>query len=196
MIAVIVEGSGEVEAVPVLLRRFIAQAGMYDIRVERPIKIKRNRIIKVGELEKSAELAKRSFPEADSLVFIIDADDDCPKELGPALLNRLKTSAPHLNCSVTLVKSEFEAWFLASIESLRGQRGIRDEIEAPEFPEDVRDAKGWLTQAMSGNRAYLETDDQAALAELFDFNLAYSRSRSFRKFSKDVNQILEQLRNS
>ena len=193
MIVAIVEGTGEVEALPIVLRRFLDGASLWDVKVERPIRIRRNRIVKPDELEKSAELAKRQYPDASSIILVIDSDDDCPKELGPQLLARLQAVVPEWRCSVTIIKSEFEAWFIASIESLRGRRGINSNAEAPEFPEEIRNAKGWLTDRMEGSKTYLETDDQAAFSAIFDFDLAYERSRSFRKFSKDIKQILQSL---
>ncbi len=193
MIASIVEGQSEVEALPILIRRFLYDAGAYEEDVGRPIRIKRSLIVKEGELEKSAELAKRMTPGVSAILLVIDADEDCPKELGPSLLKRLTEAASGLPCSVVLANCEFEAWFVASIESLRGERGITANASAPQWPEDIRDAKGWLTREMQGARTYLATHDQAALAAKFGFDLALKRSRSFRKFSKDVKNIVEQL---
>lgn len=53
MIQPIVEGYGEVEAVPILLRRFIEEANAWDIVIGRPIRCNRNKLIKRPELEKN-----------------------------------------------------------------------------------------------------------------------------------------------
>ena len=42
---------------------------------------------------------------------------------------------------------------------------------------------------MMGGRSYLETDDQAAFSERMDTDAAYARSRSFRKFDKEMRQV-------
>jgi hypothetical protein len=83
-------------------------------------------------------------------------------------------------CVVVLAHREFEAWFLASIESLRGRRGIRPDAESHAQPESVRDAKGALEERMEPTRSYSETADQAALSAEFDMRATFSRSRSFR----------------
>src|SRR2546426_7135782 len=44
-------------------------------------------------------------------------------------------------CAVVLAHREYEAWFLASLESLRGRRGIRGDAEAHPDPEEPRDRK-------------------------------------------------------
>ena len=45
MIQPIVEGHGEVGAVPVLLRRFLQDADLFDVKVGNPIRCKRSQIV-------------------------------------------------------------------------------------------------------------------------------------------------------
>ena len=52
-LATIVEGHAEVESVPLLLRRIFAQFGVSDISISRPFRVKRNRVVKPGELERA-----------------------------------------------------------------------------------------------------------------------------------------------
>ena len=63
-IASVVEGHGEVEAVPLLLRRFAAQ---WDPSVSfealKPVRIARSKLLKQGELERAIELAASKAPE-------------------------------------------------------------------------------------------------------------------------------------
>ena len=42
---------------------------------------------------------------------------------------------------VFLAKKEFEAWFLAAAESLRGQQGLPLDLTSPHYPENIRGAK-------------------------------------------------------
>lgn len=49
----IVEGKGEVEAVPVLLRKIFDEMGVYDVTVTRPFRVKRNRVVRPGEIERT-----------------------------------------------------------------------------------------------------------------------------------------------
>ena len=77
---------------------------------------------------------------------------------------------------VVLAKTEFEAWFIAAAESLRGKRRLRDDLSPPSDPEAIRNAKGWLGQRMVGKSKYSEVLDQPALTELFDLTAAQARA--------------------
>jgi hypothetical protein len=79
---------------------------------------------------------------------------------------------------------EYEAWFLATIESLRGKRGIRPDADSHPNPEEPKGAKGQLELRMHPGRSYSETADQPALSAMFDMALAYRRCRSFRRLVK------------
>ena len=92
-----------------------------------------------------------------------------------------------------LAKHEFEAWFLAAAESLRGQRGLVDDIHAPNDPEAIRGAKEWLSQRMEDHRTYRETQDQPALAARFDIEQA-RQADSFDKCYRDIARLLDELR--
>ncbi|MBM3237166.1 DUF4276 family protein [Candidatus Poribacteria bacterium] len=188
----IVEGHSEVKSVPVLMRRFLQLHGIYDVVIEKPIRIKRQQIIKEGQLERAIARALLR-PNCRAIVIILDADDDCPKELAPSLLKGAQKVSPSTVVSVVLPKSEFESWFLGSIESLHGVRGISDTATSPSDVEALRDAKGQLTNIMEGRRVYIEVDDQPAFAATFDFKLAYENCRSFRKFQKDFEAIMASL---
>ena len=72
---------------------------------------------------------------------------------------------------------------MATIESLRGVRGIREDAEPHPQPEAPRGAKEQLERRMARGRKYLETDDQLALSQAFSLRDAYQRSRSFRKLT-------------
>jgi len=190
----IVEGQAEVDSMPVLMRRLLEEWGIYQLRIEKPVRVKRNQIIKQGELERRVTLAMQR-PDCRAVVIIIDADDDCPKELAPRLLDRAELIVRNRNTpvSVVLPKSELESWFVGSVESLRGLRGITNAVCSPPDPEAIRDAKGYLTRAMQRNRRYLEVDDQPAFAERFDLHQAYNNCRSFRKFYTDFRRIVDSL---
>lgn len=195
-IGCIVEGHGEVEAVPVLIRRIVGN--LYPelpIFVERPIRAPKNLVVKAGELERRVELAARKVGKQGIIFLIFDSDVDCPAELGPALLERALQIRGDLPIAVVLAKCEFEAWFLAAAESLRGQRGLKDDIDSPKNPEEIRDAKGWLSDEMENNRKYSETRDQPALAALFDIEQA-RQADSFDKCYREIVRLLEELQKS
>jgi hypothetical protein len=188
-IATIVEGHAEVESVPVLLRRIFAQRGVSDIEVARPFRIKRNRLVKEGELERAISQSIRDRDGVAGIMVLIDSDDDCPAELGVQLLERAKktTSMP---VSVVLAQREFECWFLGAKESLRGINGIAKIATTPLTPENIRGAKEHLTRNMTGGRRYLAVDDQVSFAERFDINMARQRCASFDKCYREAERLL------
>ena len=193
-IGCIVEGESEVETVPLLIRRIAAN--LYPelpIVVLPPIRRPRNQVVKENELEKAVEFVARQIGGQGAIFIIFDGDDDCPAELGPALLRRASQARSDLPIAVVLAKHEFEAWFLAAAESLRGRRGLRNNLNSPDNPEAIRDAKGWLSQGMRNSRKYRETRDQPALAALFDIEQA-RQADSFDKCYRDIVRLLSELR--
>ena len=111
--------------------------------------------------------------------MLLDANGDCPAELGAALLRRARAARPDLLIEVVLAKCEYEAWFIAAADSLRGTRGISNAANVPPDPESIRGAKEWLRARMSG--PYSSTADQAALTARFDMTAARRRAPSFDK---------------
>ena len=187
--AVVVEGHGEIQAVPVLLRRIAAELG-HGVHVPRPVRIRRNRVSRAGELERAVELASRDAGEAGSVLVLLDADQDCPVDLAAALASRARAVRPERPIRVVIARTEFESWFLAAAESIGGRRSIVVPETTPTNPEAVRDAKGVLSSWMPGNRSYRPSRDQAALAAVFDLRAARS-APSFDKLWRDVESLLE-----
>ncbi len=195
-IAAIVEGYGECEAVPILIRR-IAQTinpGLVP-KVLPPLRVPASRLLKQGEIERSVELAARKLQGRGGIVIIVDCDwqNGCPAEDGPMLLKRAVSVRSDLPIAVVLAKREFEAWFLAAAESLRGQHGLPEGLEPPPDPEEIRGAKEWLSDRMSPGRSYAETTDQPAMTAVFDMEMA-RHADSFDKCYREIKNMLEQLR--
>lgn len=186
MILPIVEGHGEVTAVPILIRRIVAHyAPDVYTHVGQAIRVKRTELVRPGGIERTVELAARQTTPADGILILLDADDDCPRGIAEALLARAKAARPDRVVSVVAANREYEAWFLAAARSLRGKRGLGDDLEPPPDPEAIRDAKGWLASRTTQGFSYKPTIDQPALTQLFDLEQAYA-ARSFRKIVKDV----------
>jgi hypothetical protein len=96
---------------------------------------------------------------------------------------------PDLHVSIVLANREYEAWFLAAAESLAGTRNFSSEMSPPPDPEEIRNAKGWLNKYLPRNMRYSPTQDQAALSQRLDLQLARTKSRSFRKLWKEIEAI-------
>ncbi len=193
-IATVVEGHGETEALPVLIRRFRDEINpALPLHAAPPIRIPRCTLLKPGELERAVQLAALDARPGGAVLVVLDADNDCPKTLAPELLRRARTGVSDLPVSVVLAKREFEAWFLAAAESLRGHRGLPADLEPPPDPEAVRGAKEWLARNMPPGQRYAATLDQPALTAVFDLQSARRRSPSFDKFCREITRLLEGL---
>jgi hypothetical protein len=193
-IGCIVEGHGEVEAVPILIRR--VAASLYpelSLVMPHPIRVSRSKVVKEGELEREVELAAWNIGGKGAIFVLLDSDDDCPAQLGPELRLRALKARGDLPIAVVLAKREFEAWFLAAAESLRGKRGLKNELEPPDNPEEIGDAKGWLRQRREDDRRYRETVDQPGLTAQFDLNQARNTA-SFDKCYRDIVYLISELR--
>ena len=193
-ISCIVEGHGEVKAVPILIRR-VAASLCPELPIGRlhPIRVSRSKVIQEGELERTVELAARKIGGQGAIFILLDSDDDCPARLGPELLCRALEVRGDLPIAVVLAKHEFEAWFLAAAESLRGHRGLKNDLQSTHNPEGIRGAKGWLRQRLESGETYRETLDQPALTASFDLDQA-RHADSFDKCYRDIVRLLDELR--
>ena len=190
-IATIVEGHGEVKAVPILLRRIAARVSpCIALQIPTPIRVKRQRVLKPGELDRAVELAARQVGQAGCILILLDANGDWPEQMGPSLLRRARELSQDRSILVVLAKREYEAWFLAAARSIAGHHGISADVESPVNPEAVSDAKGWLGKRMPSGQRYRETLHQPKLTARFDLDAARA-APSFDKLWRDVTALLE-----
>lgn len=180
----VVEGHGEEGAVRILIQRVVhlLDPQAY-VQVERPIRQPRTALLRSGELERVVQLAASRVRGDGGVLVLIDSDDDCPAEFGPALAARAQAARPDVPVGVVLAHREYEAWFLAAASSLAGQRGLPADLQDHPQPETKRGAKEWLGQRMP--RGYSEPLDQPSFTRSFDLTLAL-RTRSFRKCVKEI----------
>ena len=191
-IVTIVEGPGEVEAMPILIRRIAEVAAPEAVpHVPRPIRVKRDRFLKENELERYVDLAGRQAGTDGGVLIVLDADDDCPPELASTILGRATRARSDRVIKVVLARREYEAWFLAAADSIAGLRGLPSDLTPPANAESIRNAKGWLTSSMPPGRAYKETRDQPALTSLFELATARRGAPSFDKMWRTVTQLLQ-----
>lgn len=179
-VAAIVEGYGDVHAIPTLISRTGVE---FDTPMIAPDPIKAGewkKVRKVGELERYLELAyRRSW---DKVVLIMDLEDDCcAQEMGiaTARINAWRGNR-QVDVGLVFLVKEYESIFLSCIEDIvDGHNGL----EVPD-PESIRDAKGKLKQ-ITGRR-YKETIDQEGYTHLINLGHLAQRSRCYRKLVKEL----------
>ena len=190
-IAVIVEGDGEVEAVPELIRRYAEMAGWPGrVSVKPVIRQPASKLLKPGELERHVELAARKLGGPGGIFVLLDCEDACPANLGPKLFARIRAARRDLPVSLVLAHREFEAWFLGSAESIAGKRKLPPGLKSHPAPESVRGCKEWLTEKMPRGTGYEEVNDQPALTRPFDMDAARSSCPSFDKCHRELLALL------
>lgn len=185
-IASIVEGDGEVAALPILLRRLAAEREPFVlVNALPPIRVRRDRFLnRDEEFRRQLLLAAAKCGDDGWILIVLDADDDCPKSLGREIYVRAQQYVPHRRLSVVLANREFEAWFIAAAQSLDGVRGFSVKPDEKPEAERPRNAKGWIREHMQGG-AYSEVIDQPAFVARIDLQQAFDNSRSFRKLCKE-----------
>jgi hypothetical protein len=194
-IASIVEGHGDVQAVPILLRRIAsAVKPEVDLKLNPPLRVKVSSFLNdrdTGYFSKYIELASRkaSAWEESCVLIVLDCEDECPAVLGPKILKRAAQTRPDMEFIVLLACREFESWFLAAADSLAGVCGLPSDLHAPVNHGSIRDAKGWLSERMAV--PYNEPEHQPKLASAFDMELA----KSSASFKRAIDKLVNFLRN-
>jgi hypothetical protein len=122
----VIEGKGEVEAIPLLIRRICNELlGMYALRTTQPVRITRSRLVREGELERAIRLAHINNHAQGPVLVVLDADDDP----GPRLKARALAVTQSQSVSIVIPNYEFETWFLTAAESLSGKKGLRERLD-------------------------------------------------------------------
>lgn len=193
-IGCIVEGQGDEEAVPELIRRLAQRSHPY-VRVDcRAVqRVKRQKLVKPGELERSVEVLARKLTLPRGVLILVDSDREPPGCEAPKLLQRAKSARPDLEAGVVLAHYEFETWFLAAADSLRGLHGFNPPVAVIVDPEAIRGAKERLNRYMPANNPYGEVKHQKEFTKRFDLNAARRHSRSFDKCVREVERLLTAL---
>ena len=180
-LGLIVEGQTEEAALPEIVRRLSDDAGRL-VQIEKPFRVKRNRIVQDGEVERSTQRLIQSRLPLDGILLLVDADDDPWQTLEQRLEVRGRRATDVPFHAIAAVRT-FEAWFLAAKPSLVGVRGIGAEAAVPgEGAEAVQNGAARLSANMDGRRRYVKTDDAPAFAARMDLAMAREHSASFRRF--------------
>lgn len=176
-LGLVVEGHGEVAAVPVLVRRIFAESDLPSAMLPRlmpPHRVPRSRAL-AGELTRALDLQANRAGSDGAVLVLLDSDDDDPD----ALIGRVRDMAGPMKSAllVAVAVREYEAWFLAGIRSLRRHKSVRGDATFAGDPEQPRDAKDRLAHLM--HETYKETIHQPAFSQIVDLDQVRRHSPSF-----------------
>lgn len=184
-IGLVVEGPGDREAVPVLVRKYLAHTQRYAVNVGHPISANgRDTLLKEGKLEAFVGVAAAA-PEACGVLVVFDAeaDDVCP--LGPDALTRAD-SATGLPVRVAVAVRQFENWIAAVPEAVFGDESGLEPLDDPEGQGAVAIIKQGLRP-----RAYNKPVYQPKLTSRMDLESAAHRCPSLRRLFRCVDELLD-----
>ncbi len=183
----VVEGKGDVEAIPTLCSRILhwmkAPAWFVD---KQAIRQPRTKLVdgtvkgpgkpcKPQEMARILALAGARKPDA--VLILCDADDECPG-VWAASVPRL--THHKLPVAAVMAVREYEAWLLWALDAavLTGA-GLED-------PERIRDAKGALARI---DPAYQPTIHQLPRTRALDITRVTEHSRSFNKLVRELAKL-------
>jgi hypothetical protein len=182
-IGLVVEGFGELDAVPVVVRAHLQAKGEWQVQPGRPFNCKgRDKVINVpGELERY--IIGAAEPGAIGVLTILDEEGDGRCPLGPSLQQRADVAVPHLKTPVTLAVRKFENWIAASGESV-----FEKAWEPPSNDYEGTGAVEFIERCQDG--VYSKTAHQAGLASRMDHELVRSRCPSFERLQRCIDELL------
>ena len=187
----IVEGPGDIEAVPELLRRILFELlNTYDWQISRPKRANNLHHLK-QQLDRFIAYACGE-PDCGAILILLDLDDGCPRDEVIAMVKAIK-SIYHNGIPIAIVFAyhEYEAWFLASLETIAGNYDLPAGLIYDNSPETIRGVKEWITSKMPAGVGYKETFHQVRMTELIDLRLAKNRSRSFARLCHAIEEIVD-----
>lgn len=192
LIVPVVEGDGDRYAVPDLVRNILWQCNRYDIGVAQSVVAKG----KPRMLKQFKRLLRYALQKGGTAILVLlDADGRCPCEEVIGLVEQANALGLQVPVAVVCARNEYETWFICSLAEEKGTKikdylGLPKELSAPDNPEGIRNAKGWLTGHMTQDRAYQETADQRNLTHFIELDLVRERSRSFRRFWHALEELV------
>lgn len=185
-IASVVEGHGEVQAIPILIRRIAMTRGVFDISIRTPHRIGRPHMTS-PKVAAAVRMQRLAVGEDGIVIVVYDSDDDDPAVASRETESQLDNSS--CRATVLVAVREYEAWLLAGIQSLRNSHLIKGDASFAGDPELPRNAAGKLRELMT--ESYKKTVHQASLTAHLDLDEAASKSPSFKRFLEAMTSALE-----
>lgn len=182
----IVEGHGEVESVPLLVRRVLQEElQRYDILPAKAINTKGKGTL-MHRIKNFLSLAAGG----DAVLVVFDADEHCALELVKEICDSCRGISASTPVAVVCAVRAYEAWLLASIETVfPGQATMSSK------PETLPNPKSALRDIAPDGR-YRETEHQVRLTSRIDIDIASANSRSFRRFCHAIKELVKAIDSS
>ncbi len=187
----LVEGPGDVAAVPVLLRQLLRRAQAYEWQPAEPMKVDglgalRKRMTKFAE----ALRIKMNAGTCHGVLVLLDLDDGCPRAEAVALAADFAAFGLPYPVAVVFAHREYEEWLVASLPTIAPQTPLlSNDLTRDYAMESKRGVKGWLTAHMPSGCIYKETTHREEFTRHLDPDLA-QECRSFRRLLGGMAEVL------
>ncbi len=198
-IYVIVEGDGEVQAAPLLIRRILHEYfEYYELQNVESINAHSNdNITKHNGLETLLEHTRQKS-DCVGVIVLLDAERthyQCVVSLITNLSGRAKNLGLPFPVALVCACCEYESWFLGSIHSLEGKNYLNASISFEGNPEEKCNAKEWINDNIKEGFSYRETRDQVKMTALLDIHHLIENVRSFRRMVHAIEEIILAIEN-
>lgn len=181
----IVEGDGDLKAVPILLRNLLALHGLHETQILPPHKR--------GELPKVASgfdnYFRMALKENAAILLVLDFDCeycDCPYQEAAKLYERAQSIRNNWPFKIAFLVKEFESLFLTEIQAAKNVLALPSNTVFPEEPRTIRDAKGWLSKVLPKGSSYKPTVHQAKITARLEFERLRETSPDFRHLENSL----------
>ena len=168
-LGLVVEGAGEREAVPVLLRNHMATTSDFADILGKPIPTNgKGNVSRDGGIEGFVATAA-ARPGCRAVMCFFDADKECAATVGPEWLARAAT-VTGVPVVVVLAEPNFEQWLYASVETLGLDAGY----------DEGRSGSSSIVAALKPVK-YVKPTWQPRLTHRMDLSIAASRDKSLAR---------------
>lgn len=184
-LGLVVEGDGEVAALPILVRRHLHEnRQLYDVEVAKPKNSKgRGNLDAPGGVERYTQHA--ALPDGVCGVLVLcDSDDDLACEFGPTMQERASGAVPTKPVVATLAVAEFENWIVASSETVGGEP-LPDDVDCENLNAES------IIRSWRFPRSYVKPLHQPGYAQNLDFELVRNRCPSFARLLRCLDELVD-----
>ncbi len=190
---ILVEGHGEKEAAPALVRRLVQHHERYEY-LSLGIEVYNAKGIGniTTRLEQLLNEVFRKLQDCKALLILLDAEKDnylCPPTLARELAAIAETQRLNFPVAIVCACCEYESWFLVSLHSIV-DKWLVPGTKYSGNPNQECSAKAWLEDHMPTGQTYKERTDQVRMTFDLDIDHTIQHSRSFRRMANAVKELL------
>jgi hypothetical protein len=180
-VGLIVEGQGDANSLPLLLRKWLEMRADYRDIIGKPAICNGRERALVAEGLEGYVAAVAARPGCLAVLVVLDAERDASCELGPRLLERAR-AITRLPVAVALAERNWEDWIYSSIETLR--------IDDPPPAYDANQSGISVIKQSLKPAKYVKPTWQPRLTARVDIELARPRSASLNRMLEKFDELI------